>query len=450
MNIFPFCDKIGADEPQARSYAVKNEQVNQLEKKRKKQYDLVIIGGGAAGMVAAIAAARAGARVAILEHMDRVGKKILATGNGKCNYTNEDQEPSHYRGDHPEFILPVMEQFGFEETVSFFEELGVYPKVKNGYYYPASEQAASVLEVLRMELAYLKVEVFVECEVEGVKKQQDFFEIWTNQGRYQSKKLLFSTGLKASPKTGSDGSAIPYIEKFGHHFKDIVPALVQMQGKQAFFKALAGIRSEINANLYINDAYVTSERGELQLTDYGISGIPIFQLSRFASKALSQGERVVVLLDFAPNLKGKELFRLLERRMHLLGKEKTASQALIGLFNKKLIDVLLKEAKIRPETAAQEVSKDDIGRLGRTIKEFRVDVIGTKSFEQAQVCAGGVDTEEINPKTLESKLVEGLYFAGEVVDIDGTCGGYNLQWAWSSGYVAGQHAATSCKKLKRK
>lgn len=414
--------------------------------KKKTQYDIAIIGGGAAGMVAAISAARAGAKVLILEHMDRIGKKILATGNGKCNYTNEDQAFEHYRGDHPEFILPVMEQFGFEETISFFEELGIYPKIKNGYYYPASEQAASVLDVLRMELAYLKVEICLECEIKQVEKVQDFFEIRTNHGVFQPQKVLFSTGLKASPKTGSDGSAIPYIEKFGHHFKDIVPALVQLQGKQAFFKALAGIRAEINANLYINDTYVTSEKGELQLTDYGISGIPIFQLSRFASKALKRKEKVVVLLDFAPNLNGKELFRLLERRMHLLGKDKTVSEALIGLFNKKLIDVLLKESQIKVDCKASRLSKDDIGRLGRTIKEFRVDVIGTKSFEQAQVCAGGVATEEIDPATMESKLVKGLYFAGEVVDIDGTCGGYNLQWAWSSGYVAGYHAALDLRE----
>lgn len=421
-----------------------------MENKKQNRYDIAIVGGGASGMVAAISAARAGVKVVILEHMDRIGKKILATGNGKCNYTNEDQSLEHYRGEHPEFILPVMEQFGFEKTVSFFEELGIYPKVKNGYYYPASEQAASVLDVLRMELDYLKIEVSLECEVLKVKKTENFFEITTGCGQFFAKKLLFSTGLKASPKTGSDGSAIPHIEKLGHHFKDIVPALVQLQGKQPFFKALAGIRAEINANLYINDAYVTSEKGELQLTDYGISGIPVFQLSRFASKALHRKEKVMVLLDFAPQMGGKELFRLLEKRMHVFGKEKTASEALIGLFNKKLIEVLLKESQIKSDAKAITLSRSDISRLGKKIKEFRVDVIGTKPFEQAQVCAGGVATEEICANTLESKLVKGLYFAGEVIDIDGTCGGYNLQWAWSSGYVAGHHAALACKEERNK
>lgn len=416
-----------------------------MGKQNEKNYDIAIIGAGAAGMTAAISAARSGAKVVLIEHMDRVGKKILATGNGKCNYTNEDQVLERYRGDHPEFILPVMEQFGVEKTVAFFQELGIYPKVKNGYYYPASEQAASVLDVLRMELAYLKVSVFLACELKKITKKDNFFVTDTNQGQIISKKLLFSTGLKASPKTGSDGSAIPYIEKFGHHFKDVVPALVQLQGKQPFFKALAGIRAEINANLYINDAYVTSERGELQLTDYGVSGIPIFQLSRFASKALKRKEPVKILLDFAPQLGGKELFRLLEERMHQNGKDKTVAEALVGLFNRKLIDVLLKEAQIPAGEKAFSVKKAELSRLGKTIKEFRVDIIGTKSFEQAQVCAGGVATEEVHPQTLESKLVKGLYFAGEVLDIDGTCGGYNLQWAWSSGYVAGRQAALSCQ-----
>lgn len=410
---------------------------------KKIQYEFVVIGGGAAGMVAAISAARAGASVLILEHMDRIGKKILATGNGKCNYTNEEQSLEKYRGNHPEFVLPVMEQFGFHETVSFFEELGIYPKVKNGYYYPASEQAASVLDVLRMELAYLKVDICLECEIQKIKKTGCLFEISTNKGVFQGEKLLFSTGLKASPKTGSDGSAIPYIEKMGHHIIDVVPALVQLQGKQAFFKALAGIRAEIRANLYINDTFLTSENGELQLTEYGISGIPIFQLSRFASKALHEKKKVHVLLDFAPRLSKKEEYQLLERRMHLYGKKKTSAEALIGLFPKKLIDVLLKEAGISLHKEAVSVTTKELGRLEQTIKEFRVDVIGTKSYEQAQVCAGGVDTEEINPKTMESKLVNGLYFAGEVVDIDGTCGGYNLQWAWSSGYLAGYQAAIS-------
>lgn len=414
-----------------------------MSQREQKEYDVLIIGGGAAGLVAAISAARCGAKTVILEHMDRIGKKILATGNGKCNYTNSKQGIAQYRGDDPAFVLPVFEQFGFEETVAFFQELGITPKIKNGYYYPSSEQAASVLDVLRMELDYQNVTVQTECEISSIQKKAAGFEVSTSIGRFFAKKILFSTGLKASPKSGSDGSAIPYIEKFGHHFADIVPALVQLQGKQPFFKALAGIRAEIQANLYINGAYTTSESGELQLTDFGVSGIPIFQLSRFATKALRQRQDVYLLLDFQPGLGKKAIKQLLTERMHLYGKQKTAEESLIGLFNKKLIPVLLKESRIELHLPAKKVTEAQIDTLSGLIKKFRVDVIGSKSFEQAQVCAGGVKTDEIDAATLESKLVPGIYFAGEVIDIDGTCGGYNLQWAWSSGYVAGKHMAES-------
>lgn len=298
-----------------------------------------------------------------------------------------------------------------------------------------------MLDVLRMELSYQKVAIETDCTITSISKQKDGFEVSTNLGCFYAKKILFSTGLKASPKSGSDGSAIPYIEKLGHHFADIVPALVQLQGKQPFFKALAGIRAEIQANLYIDGAFSASESGELQLTDFGVSGIPIFQLSRFASKALKQKKEVYLLLDFQPSLGKKALKQLLSERMQLFGKNKTAEESLIGLFHKKLIPVLLKESQIALHVPAKDVTESQLDVLSNTIKKLRVDVIGTKSFEQAQVCAGGVKTAEIDVKTLESKVVPGVYFAGEVIDIDGTCGGYNLQWAWSSGCVAGKHMA---------
>ncbi|MDD6305335.1 MAG: NAD(P)/FAD-dependent oxidoreductase [Clostridiales bacterium] len=406
-----------------------------------KQVEVAVIGGGAAGLVAAISAARAGAKAVIIEHMDRVGKKILATGNGKCNYTNEAQGVSCYRGENPAFVVPVFKQFGFEETVAFFEELGIYPKIKNGYYYPASEQASSVLEVLRMELSYLKVEEKTSCEITDIKKQKNGFLIDIGKEKIEAKSIIFATGLLASPKTGSDGSSFPYIEKFGHHFVDIVPALVQLQGKQSFFKALAGIRAENSIKLYIENRLITSERGELQLTDFGISGIPVFQLSRYATKALKQKKKVYALLDFMPDMEETELENMIRCRFRGNAHDKTAGEALIGLLNKKLAGVLLKEAGIDVHCPAIQVSEKQCRQLCALIKALRVDIVGSKNFEQAQVCAGGVSTDEIDNETLMSKRMPGVYFAGEVIDIDGTCGGYNLQWAWSSGYVAGLHAA---------
>lgn len=392
-------------------------------------------------MMAAVFAARAGAKVTILEHKDRIGKKILSTGNGKCNYTNRRQGLRCYRGENPAFVLPVLEQFGFEDTVRFFLELGIYPVERNGYFYPASMQAASVLDVLRMELAYRNVQIITDCEIKEVKKIKNIFQIQTNQGMVKGDVCIFACGLKSFPKSGSDGSALPYIEEFGHTIIDIVPALVQLKAKPSFFKSIAGIRLDILVKLYSNQDLICEDRGEVQLAEYGISGIPVFQVSRFASRAIKEGKTVTAVLDFMPDLSCEELLEELKRRFIEFGGEKSCEEALIGFLSRKLIPLFLKENKISLHKPAKEAAKEELEKLADYIKCMPVPITGTKGFENAQVCAGGVDTKELNPKTLESKLVPGLFFAGEVIDIDGICGGYNLQWAWSSGHVAGTWAA---------
>jgi hypothetical protein len=411
------------------------------------QYDVAVIGGGAAGLTAAISAARNGARCVVLEHMNRVGKKLLATGNGKCNYTNALQGVTYYRGENPAFVLPVFEQFNHTDTIRFFQELGIYPKERSGYYYPASEQASSVLDVLRMELEYEHVPVYVSCEIHEIKMKKQNFVIKTNKDSIGAKKIIIATGLLASPKTGSDGSFFEIIKGFGHHFVKIVPALVQLQAKQSFFKSLAGIRAEMQIRLYIDGQEKAKEQGEIQLTERGISGIPVFQVSRFATRAMQEMRTVFALIDFAPKLNDEELYENMRFRFHDFAHGKTCNAALIGMFNKKLIDVLIKESGILPTKTADTLSEKELRRLCKTIKEFRVDIVGSNGFDAAQVCAGGVDTTELYNDTLESRLVPGLYFAGEVIDIDGTCGGYNLQWAWSSGYVAGKSAAAAVGKV---
>ena len=412
---------------------------------QKYRFDVLVIGGGAAGLTAAVAAAENGAKTAILEHKDRVGKKILSTGNGKCNYTNELQGITYYRGEDPAFVLPVMKQFGFSETVSFFKKLGIFPKNKNGYYYPASEQAASVVDVFRMELDYQKVTVFTECGIQKFTGQKHGFLVHTNCGIITAQAVIFATGLLAAPKTGSDGSAIPFIKALGHRFSEIVPALVALQCKETFFKQLAGVRVGGNVTLFIDGRKAASEDGELQLADYGISGIPVFQVSRYASKALKQKKEVQAQLDFCPNLTDAALKEEFSRRFFKNAHKKTAGGAMTGFLNKKLAEVLLKLSEIDLSAPASAVSEKQLSGLIENCKRLTVHVTGTKSFEQAQVCAGGILTRDIDNRTMESKLVPNVYFAGEVVDIDGTCGGYNLQWAWSSGYVAGAHAARRVK-----
>ncbi len=401
---------------------------------------ILVIGGGASGMTAAIAAARSGAAVTILEHMDRIGKKILSTGNGKCNYTNRRQDLRCYRGEDPAFVLPVLRQFGFEETVAFFRELGIYPKERDGYFYPASEQAAAVLDVLRMELRRLDVRVVTGCEATAVRKLKNGCEVTTDRGSLRGDCCIFACGGRAFPKSGSDGSAFGLIERLGHSFVEMTPALVQLTAKQAFFKSIAGVRTDCRVVLLVDGTCICEDRGELQLTDCGISGIPVFQVSRFAAQALKRGQRVQAALDFVPYLEREPLYEELSRRF-LQGEGKTAAEALVGLFSKKLIPLFLKQNGISLQEEAGKVPRERIQALGRYLKELVVDIADTKGFAAAQASAGGVRTEELCAETMESEIVPGIYFAGEVVDIDGICGGYNLQWAWSSGYVAGVHAA---------
>ena len=411
------------------------------QKSGVKLRTVIVIGGGASGMTAAVFAAREGADVVLLEHMDRVGKKILSTGNGKCNYTNRIQDKSCYRGEDPSFAWPVLKQFGFEDTLKFFRELGIYPKEREGYFYPASGQASSVLDVFRMELLRLEVKVVTSCDIKEIKKTKKGFLAETSQGSFHGDACIIACGLKAFPKSGSDGSLFPHIEKFGHTFIDIVPALVQLKAKPSFFKSIAGIRSDILVELYVDQKLTAKDRGEVQLTEYGISGIPVFQISRFAARALAQKKKVEAVLDFTPELSLEGLKAELGRRFYQPGTKKDCEEALIGFFSKKLIPVFLKENHIDLHKPANCLTDTELEKLAKYIKHMWVEFTGTKGFDGAQVCAGGINTEELDPKTLESKLVSGLYFAGEVIDIDGICGGYNLQWAWASGYAAGMAAS---------
>lgn len=434
-----------------KSWIAENDKSNRRIGKVKpmgRKFDVIIVGAGAAGMMAGISAARRGASVLILEHMESAGKKILATGNGKCNFTNEKQGILYYRSKNPAFVLSVFQQFGLEDTLELFQKLGIEPRSKrDGYYYPASGQASSVREVLLMECRYQKVRIAYNVGIRSIRKEESKFIFDTKQGEFQSSTCIIATGGKAAKKTGSDGSGIPYIEAFGHKIIDIVPALVALQGKQSFLQKIAGIRAENRIELYIENEKIAEETGELQLTEYGVSGIPIFQISRYASYALREGKNVYVLLDFLPWQTEADTEQMLQERFWNYGNKKSAYEALVGLFPDKLIKVLLEESGILLDSGAKNCSEEKIKALVKMVRHLQVDITGTKGFESAQVTSGGVDTEEINDATMESKLIPGLYFAGEVVDVDGMCGGYNLQWAWSSGWIAGAYAGEGSKKI---
>lgn len=359
--------------------------------KQMKNRTVGIIGGGASGLMAAISAARAGAQVTLIEHMDRVGKKILSTGNGRCNLTNYRMEPECYRCSQKDFPMKVIQGFGVEETLEFFKYLGIVPKDRNGYVYPNSDQAASVLDVLRWETERLGIRVLLSCQVSVIKPQRDGgFLIRSSQG--------------------------------------------------TLYKQLAGIRTEARIRLLADGICMAEDKGELQLTDYGLSGIPVFQISRYASRALDKGSRVRASIDFMPSWKEDEAFRLLKKRAVML-KEKPVGELFTGMLNRKLAQVLIKLSGIDPSALCERLGNRQLERILYQLKSYEAIVMSVNPFSNAQVCCGGVDTREVDPDTMESRIRTGLYLAGELLDVDGICGGYNLQFAWSSGWIAGQSAA---------
>lgn len=401
-------------------------------------YDVIVIGAGASGLLAAIVAARNGSSVLVIEHKDKAGKKILATGNGKCNYTNLVQKPDCYRSNDSAFVTHVLSCFDVQKTIRFFEELGIFPKEKNGYLYPNSEQAASVVQVLLMECTSLGVRFIYQEHVKKIMAPD--YTVVTDQYTYKGKNLILATGGCASPNLGSDGSGFTLAKSLGHTIIKPLPALVSLKSPDKYCKTISGVRTPAKIWLYSAKELLASEEGEIIFTDYGISGIPIMQVSRFAAKALDQDQKVELVLDCIPSVTKEDLRAHIKFRIEQ-SKNKSAEQMMVGLLNYKLSYVLLKEAGLDSNKTVNTWQKKEIDLLVSYMKEFRIRISGTNSFDQAQVSMGGVNTKEINPQTMESKRNKNLYFAGEIVDVDGTCGGYNLQWAWSSGYLAGAAAS---------
>lgn len=393
---------------------------------------IVIIGGGACGMMAAIQAARKGAQVTVLEQNEKPGKKILATGNGRCNLTNFHQDPSCYRCEDPEFPWKIIEQFPLEETLKFFRELGIYTRERNGWVYPYSDQAAAVAQVLEMEARHLKVKIKTREKVTDLKFFPQGYEVFTESWHYECDKVLICCGGSASSVEGSSDFGYMLAQNLGHHLVEPIPALVALKGIGNYFSKWAGTRMEGIIHLEIDGKPVKEERGEILFTDYGISGIAVFQVSRYAVRAVRNKSVVSCRLDLMPDFTEEELFQLLEERKKNCP-YKTPGELLTGLLPQKMISVLITAG----ETSSQ---------LARNLKNWTVPIRDAWSLKQAQVCSGGVDTRELTAH-LESTLHSGLFFAGEVVDVDGPCGGYNLQWAWSSGAVAGRAAAIPERRI---
>ena len=385
---------------------------------------VIVVGGGAAGLIAAITAAQNGAVVTVLEQNENPGRKICVTGNGRCNLTNKDMRPECFRGQHPEFAAGILQQFSLEETLAFFENLGVAFTDRKGWIYPRSNQAKCIPELLLLKARSLKVKIKTRETVKAVVYEEGRWKAETSGWTYEGDRVILANGSKASQVPGADGSGYEIAAALGHRIVKPLPALTGLRCRGNAFSAWAGVRTDAKVTLLLDGKAFAEESGEVQLTDYGISGIPVFQLSRYAIRALEEGRKVSVMVNFLPEYTKESLREQLEKRRTLCPYQSEA-EILLGLLPDKLIKMFRKQ-------------KAD---LCQTITEYMLEVKGSSGFEQAQICSGGVDTTQIHPDTLESMLYPGLFFAGELLDIDGPCGGYNLQWAWSSGAVAGYHSA---------
>ena len=400
-----------------------------------------IVGGGAAGMAAAIRAARNGAEVELFEGNDRVGKKILSTGNGKCNLGNVELGVDKYFSSRPERLERFLEKFNADDTIAFFHSLGLLVKQKNGGLYPVSEQAASVLDALRYAIERESaIKVRTQCRIDRIERtaKKNKITLFSGREQFSFDRVILACGGKAAPKTGSDGSGYLLAKMLGHEIVPTVPALVQMKCSEEWFKSVAGVRAD--AEISFDDGERVAERGELQLVDYGISGIPVFQLSRRMNYILRSRKELVVKIDFLPDYPGEHFADKLFRERRALMKGATVEAYFTGLLNKKLMLLFIRMAGLKPTEAAEQADRERLKRVYELCRELRVHVTGSNSFDNAQVTAGGVPLEEVTER-LESKKAPGVFFAGEILDVDGRCGGYNLHWAWCSAYLAGTGAA---------
>ena len=395
-----------------------------------------IIGGGASGMAAALAAAEnPNAQVLLFERQARLGRKLLATGNGRCNLTNLHSRDGGYHGQEADFARPALVEFGPEETLEWFRCLGLLTVAEDsGRVYPYSDQANSVVDVLRFALERPNIQVLTGCEVTKIRNQAGSFAISSDTETYTCDKLIIACGGLAGSKLGGSMSGYKLLGKLGHRATKLRPALVQLKSDWGGNAALKGVRANCHAAIYCEDRLHAQSVGEIQFTEYGLSGPVIFEISRDACQEKGNWRCV---LDLLPQLSHETLRTELCRRKST---DLPAEELLTGILHNRLGRVLTKAAGIRGSERIRELTEEALSQVCQTVKAFEVPLTEPLGMDHAQVTAGGVLTRDFDPHTMESKLLPGLYACGEVLDIDGDCGGYNLQWAWSSGRAAGKHA----------
>ena len=401
---------------------------------------ILVVGGGASGMVASIYASNKDNEVILVDKNNNLGKKILMTGNGKCNYWNKDISLKHYNSSDLDILDKIITEDNKLEIEDFFDRLGIIPKIKDNYCYPSSNQATSIQTALVLECELRGVKVLNNEEVLSVIKKDNCFEVVTSNRKLLVDKVILATGSKACPKTGSDGIGYKIAKSFGHSIIEPLPALVQLKLDASFLKEWQGIRSDVCVSLYENNKLIKQENGEIQLTDYGVSGICVYQLSSLVARGLYNSYKEEIEINFLSSLNINNEVEFVsffdKRNKNVVGR--SISQLLDGILNYKLINMILKNVWISRDDIWDNIDIVKKRELGRYFTKLRLSVVGTNSFDSAQVCSGGVRLSEINPLTMESLKENGLYIIGELVDVDGECGGFNLGFAWISGYLAGR------------
>ena len=392
-----------------------------------------IIGGGASGMAAALAAAeKSDVQVVLLERQARVGRKLQATGNGRCNLSNIHADSRGYHGTDPEFVRSALDAFSTKQTLEWFRNLGLFTVTEDsGKVYPYSDQANSVVDVLRLALEKPNITLKTGFEVTKAVKHQEGFTLTDGNEQIYCDKLIIACGGLAGTKLGGSMSGYKLLGKFGHKCTRLRPTLVQLKTNWGAITSLKGVRANCFAQILRDGEIFSQSTGELQFTDYGISGPVIFEVSR----DVCYGSGVFTCrLDFMPHISAQQLEEELQRRRNT---NLPMDELLTGILHNRLGRVLTKAAGIKGKQFTREISNREVTEVVRAVKSLELELTEPMGMDSAQVTAGGVLTDQFNADTMESKLIPGLYACGEVLDIDGDCGGYNLQWAWSSGRCAG-------------
>ena len=419
------------------------------EKNSAVIHDKIIIGGGAAGLMAAYSACKirldAGESpdVVLLEAGEVPGKKLAATGNGKCNFTNLHQAKDCYRSTDSEKAFRIVELFDHNEAINFFKNLGILYTERNGYCYPYGEQAKTFRNVLLTRVASLGAVVETSKRVAGIEKDNGVYHLSCSDGSfYRCRKLVICAGGSASPVFGSNGLIYEMLEEMGFNVIKPLPALCGLTSDYRFLKRIEGVRIKCMCSLYTKGSLkpIYQERGEIVFNKNGLSGIPVMNMSRFAINEIRKGNKPRLSLDFFPDMDKKDLKNFMASLLN--SSVVQIGDALSALINDKLLKIMFVETRLKFDARSDlydiKTLSYELGNLASIMKEFEINITGDTGFENAQATQGGVSLKEVNEKTMESYKYPGMYLAGEVLDVDGMCGGYNLQWAWTTGYIAGR------------